>query len=389
MDFDLSDDHRILRDTVREFAEKEIAPGAALRDKEHAIETSVIKQMAKLGLLGVCVPERFGGSGMDCVASTIVTEEVSRACAGCGVFLSAHNSLCVDPILAFGSDQQKQKYLPQLASGKSIGCFSLTEPGSGSDAGAARCTAVRRDDGWHVDGSKIFVTNGKEAAVMIMFAVTDADSRHHRLSAFIVDHPSPGLKLTKLEDKLGIRCTSTAEFLYEDCVVPAANLLGDVGAGFSVALATLDGGRIGVAAQALGIAQACLSAAKDYAVTREQFKRPIGTFQAIENKIAEMVVAIEASRGLVYRAAWLKDQGRSCGYHAAQAKLFAAEACNRAATLSVQVFGGYGYCADYPVERLYRDAKITELYEGTNEIHRLVLARHLLDPAQRVWETDA
>lgn len=388
MDFEFSEDHRVLRDTLREFARGEVAPGAAERDKTHSIPDSLIKQMAELGLCGVCIPEEYGGSGMDCVASTIVVEEISKACAGCGVFLSVHNSLCVDPILEFANEEQKRKYLPGLASGEMIGCFSLTEPGSGSDAGAARCMAVEKDDGWHVDGAKIFVTNGKEADVMIVFAVTDAEDPKRRLSAFIVDSPCDGLKLTKLEDKLGIRCTSTAEFLYDDCVLPKENLLGDRGRGLRVALTTLDGGRIGIAAQALGIAEACLEASVEYANTREQFNRPIGAFQAIQTKIADMAVAVEAARGLVYRSAWLKDQGRPYAYESAQAKLFAAEACTAAANAAVQVYGGYGYCEDYPVERLYRDSKITELYEGTSEIHRLVLARGLLDPNANVWETN-
>jgi butyryl-CoA dehydrogenase len=303
------------------------------------------------------------------------------------VFLSAHNSLCVDPILQFGSSEQKQKFLPGLASGKAIGCFSLTEPGSGSDAGAARCTAELRGDSWRVNGAKIFVTNGREAKVIVLFAVTDDDPRRH-MTAFIVNQPTAGLKLVKCEEKLGIHCTSTAEFVYEDCAVPDANRLGERGRGLRVALTTLDGGRIGVAAQALGIGLGCLDAAIDYARTRQQFDRPIGSFQAIENKIAGIKVDIEAARNLIYRAAWLKDSSRPYAYEAAQAKLFASEACTRAASAAVQVFGGYGYCADYPVERLYRDAKITELYEGTSEIHRLVLARSLLDEAARVWETN-
>ncbi len=387
MDYTFTEDHRMLRDTVREFARGEVAPGSAERDKAHAIEPGLLKQMAELGLFGICIPEQYGGAGMDCVASSIVVEEISRACAGTGVFLSAHNSLCVDPILTFANEAQKKKYLPKLATGEAIGCFSLTEAGSGSDAGAARCMAILRDDGWHVDGGKIFVTNGKEAAVIILFAVTEDDPKR-RMTAFIVDQPSDGLKLVKCEHKLGIHCTSTAEFLYEDCVVPQENQLGERGAGLRVALTTLDGGRIGIAAQALGIAQASLDASVEYANTREQFNRPIGAFQAIQQRIADMQVAVEAARGLVYRAAWLKDQGRPYAYEAAQAKLFASEACCRASASAVQVFGGYGYCEDYPVERLYRDAKITELYEGTSEIHRLVLARGLLDANAKVWETN-
>ena len=293
------------------------------------------------------------------------------------VLLSANNSLCVDPILTFGTEEQKQKYLPQMASGEMIGCLSLTEPGSGSDAGAATCRAVLKDDGWHIDGTKIFVTNGKEAGVMMLIAVTDPDEPKRKLSAFIIEKSAPGLKLAKLEKKLGIRCSSTAEFVFDGCVVPKDALLGERGRGMRVALTTLNGGRIGIAAQALGIGQACLHHATKYAGTRVQFNRPIGKFQAIQNKLADMAVAVAATRALVYRAAWYKDTGRDCVQAGAMAKLFASEMCSRAANHAVQVFGGYGYCNDYPVERLLRDAKITELYEGTSEIHRLVIARTL------------
>jgi alkylation response protein AidB-like acyl-CoA dehydrogenase len=388
MDFGFSDDHRMLRDTMRDFAQNEVAPGAAERDKSHAIEASLLKQMAELGLMGICVPEEYGGSGMDCTAAAIVVEEISKACAGCGVCISAHNSLCVDPILAWGTEDQKRKYLPKLASGEAIGCLSLTEPGSGSDAGAARCMAVEKEDGWHIDGTKVFVTNGNEASVVLLAAVTDADNPKRRMSTFIIDKPSPGLSIAKLEEKLGIHCTSTAELLFEDCPVPKENMLGERGRGLRIALTTLDGGRIGIAAQALGIAEASLAAAVEYAENREQFHQPIGAFQAIQNKIADMVVQIEASRVLTYRAAWLKDMGKPYAYEAAQAKLVASETAAMAATTSLQIHGGYGYCEDYPVERYYRDAKITELYEGTSEIHRLVLARTLLDRNARVWETD-
>jgi alkylation response protein AidB-like acyl-CoA dehydrogenase len=377
MNFELGDDHRMLQESVRAFAEEALAPGAAERDHQAQMPDSLIRQLAEMGLLGIATPTEFGGAGMDTVASTIVVEETSKACAGTGVFLSAHGSLCVDPIMTFGTDAQKKKYLPPMAKGEMIGCLSLTEPGSGSDAGAATCRAVLKDDGWHITGTKIFVTNGKEAGVMVLIAVTDPDEPKRRLSAFIVEKPRPGLRVAKLEKKLGIRCTSTAELVFEDCVVPRDALLGERGRGVKVALSTLDGGRIGIAAQALGIAQACLKAATDYARTRVQFGQPIGHFQAIQNKIADMAVSVDAARLLTYRAAWYKDTGRDYMQAAAMAKLFASEACSRAANHAVQVFGGYGYCNDYPVERLLRDAKITELYEGTSEIHRLTIARTL------------
>ncbi|MHC5108441.1 MAG: acyl-CoA dehydrogenase family protein, partial [Planctomycetota bacterium] len=337
----------------------------------------LIGQLAEMGLFGITIPEKYGGAGMGCVASSIVVEEISRACAGTGVLLSAHGSLCVDPIMLFGSDEQKQKYLPKMATGECIGCLSITEPGSGSDAGAARCMAEYRDDGWLINGNKIFVTNGKEAGVMVLIAVTDPDSPKRRLSAFIVDTDAPGVRIGKLEKKMGIKCSSTAEFVFEDCIVPHDALLGERGRGLRVALTTLNGGRIGIAAQALGIGEACLEESRQYANTRVQFDRTIGHFQAIQNKIAEMAVRVEASRWLIYRAALLKDSGEDYVQQAAMAKLFAAETASKAAAEAVQVFGGYGYCQDYPVERFMRDAKICEIYEGTSEIHRLVIARSL------------
>ncbi len=377
MDFNLSDDHRLLQQQVREFAIKEVAKGAAERDRLSAMDDAFRAQLGAMGLFGISIPEAFGGAGLDTVASSIVVEEISKACAGTGVLLSAHSSLCVDPIMRFGTESQKEKHLPGLASGDTIGCLSLTEPGSGSDAGAATCRAELKDDGWHITGTKIFVTNGQEAGVMVLIAVSDPDDPKHRLSAFIVDKPRDGLRVGKLEKKLGIRCSSTAEFIFDDCVVPHDALLGERGHGLKVALTTLNGGRIGIAAQALGIAQACLYEATKYAGTRVQFNRPIGSFQAIQNKLADMAVGVEAARVLVYRAAWLKDNEKDYAQAAAMAKLFASESCSRAANHAVQVFGGYGYCNDYPVERFLRDAKITELYEGTSEIHRIVIARGL------------
>lgn len=377
MDFELDDDHRMLQEQIRGFAFREVAKGAEQRDREASMSDELRTQIAELGLFGIIIPTEYGGAGMGTVASSVVVEEISKACAGTGVLLSAHGSLCVDPILRFGTTEQKKKYLPRLASGESIGCLSLTEPGSGSDAGAATCAAVLKNDGWHITGTKIFVTNGKEAGVMVLIAVTDPNEPKRRLSAFIVEKPTQGLRIGKLEKKLGIRCSSTAEFVFEDCVVPHDALLGERGRGMRVALSTLDGGRIGIAAQALGIAQACLYESIKYARTRVQFNQPIGKFQAIQNKIADMAVGIEAARTLVYRAAWLKDTGSDYGQAAAMAKLFASEIASKAANHAVQVFGGYGYICDYPVERFLRDAKITELYEGTSEIHRLVIARGL------------
>ncbi len=378
MDFEFDDDLRMLQEQVSDFAAKVVAPGAEARDHAAEMPQELIGQLADMGLFGISIPEQYGGAGLGCDASSMIVEEISKACAGTGVLLSAHTSLCVYPIMAYGSDVQKQKYLPGMATGETIGCLSLTEPGSGSDVGAASCRAELQSDGWHINGTKIFVTNGKEAEVMVLLAVTDPNEKKHGLSAFIVDKNAPGLRTGKLEKKLGIRCSSTAEFVFEDCVIPEESLLGEKGHGLRIALSILNGGRIGIAAQALGIAQACLSEATQYANTREQFSRPIGTFQAIQNKLADMAVEIEAARVLVYRAAWRKDNDLEYVQAGAMAKLFASEACSKAANHAVQIFGGYGYCQDYPVERLLRDAKITELYEGTSEIHRIVIARSLV-----------
>jgi alkylation response protein AidB-like acyl-CoA dehydrogenase len=387
MDFELDEDHRMLREDVRKFAVQEVAPGAAERDLEARVPDELRGKMAEMGVFGIAIPEEYGGTGMGCLASSIIVEEVSRACAGCGVLISAHNSLCVDPILQFGTQEQKKKYLPKLASGEWIGCLSLTEAGSGSDMGAALCSAVLKDDGWHINGSKIFITNGGEAGVTVVLAITDPEvKKSRRLSCLIVERDTPGLRLGKLEKKLGIRCSTTAEYVYEDCVAPADNLLGQRGRGTSHALWTLDGGRIGIAAQAVGIAQACLDEASRYANTREQFGRPIGRFQAIQEKLADMAVGVAASRELLYRAAWLKDTGKDYSYIGAMAKLFASETASECANHAVQIFGGYGYCQDYPVERFLRDAKITEIYEGTSEIHRLVIARGVMAAADNNWE---
>ncbi len=381
MDFELTDDHRVLQQSLREFADERVAPGAAARDESESFPDSLREQFAEMGLFGSYVPEAYGGAEMDVLSYILIVEEISRACAASGVVISAHTSLCVDPILAFGTEAQKQKYLPRLARGEWIGCLSLTEPGSGSDAGAATCKAELKDDGWHINGRKCFVTNGGEASVMVLIAVTAPAEKRHRLSAFIVEKPCDGLSIGKLEKKLGIKCSSTAEYVFEDCVIPKDALLGEEGKGLSVALATLDGGRIGIAAQALGIAEACLEESVAYAKTREQFNRPIAQFQAIQQKLADMKVGIEAARGLIYRAAWLKQNKRPFGPEAAMAKLLASEVASKCANHAIQVFGGYGYCKDYPVERFLRDAKITEIYEGTSEIHRLVIGRNLMtDP---------
>jgi len=388
MDFEFDEDHRALQHELRSFAEKEVAPGAPDRDHEGRVPDELRTQLAEMGVFGITVPEEYGGAGMGCVASSLVVEEMSRACAGVGVMISAHNSLCVEPILKFGSDEQKAEYLPKLASGEWIGCLALTEPGSGTDMGAAACQAELRDDGWHINGTKIFITNGGDADLAVLLANSDPDNpkKSRRLSLFIVKRDTPGLTLGKLEKKLGIRCSTTAEYVFEDCVIPKENLLGTPGKGTSEALWTLDGGRIGIAAQALGIAWACLDESARYANTREQFGHPLGRFQAIQHKLADMAVGITAARELVYRAAWLKDTDGDYSYTGAMAKLFASEVASNCANHAVQIFGGYGYCEDYPVERLLRDAKITEIYEGTSEAQRMVIARGVMAAAAANWE---
>lgn len=379
MDLRLTDDQQQLQQTLRDFCDNEIAPHALHRDETGRFEDGLIAKLAELGLFGLYVPEQYGGAGLDVVSYVMMVEELSRACAATGILVSAHHSLCVDPILNFGTEAQKQKYLPKLSSGEWIGCFSLTEPGSGSDAGAARCNAVLKDDGWHINGTKCFVTNGGEASVVVLFAVTAPDSPKNRMSAFIVEkNNTKGLRVGKAEKKMGIKASSTTELVFEDAVIPKDALLGEVGKGFNIALATLDGGRLGVASQAIGISQAALDHAMKYSQTRHQFNQPIANFQAIQWKLSDMHTGIEAARMLCRRGAWMKQNKRPFGPQAAMAKLFASELSSRVCTLAVQVFGGWGYCQEYQVERLMRDAKITELYEGTSEIQRFVIARKLM-----------
>jgi len=378
VDFNLDDDQRQLRDALRSFCDGEIAPKAAERDQQACFEDGLIEKLGEMGLFGMYVPSEYGGTGLDVVSYVMAVEELSRACGATGILVSAHHSLAVDPILEYGTEQQKQKYLPKLSSGEWVGCFSLTEPGSGSDAGAARCMAVEKDDGWHIEGTKTFVTNGGEAHVIVLFAVTAPDDPRRRLSAFIVEKDTPGCRVGKKEKKLGIRASSTTELIFEDCVIPKEQLLGECGHGLRVALSTLDGGRLGVAAQAVGISQAALEASVSYSQERQQFNRPICAFQAIQWKLSDMAIGIAAARLLTYRGAWLKQNRRPYEPEAAMAKLYASEMSSRATNAAIQVFGGYGYIEEYPVERLLRDAKITELYEGTSEIQRLVIGRQLL-----------
>lgn len=382
MDFVLDKEHEQLRALVREFAERELAPGAAERDEAERFDRALFDKMADLGLTGIPWPEAYGGAGMDYLAYVIAVEEISRVDASMGVCLSAHTSLAGWPIYKFGTEAQKQKYLRPMAEGRWLGAYGLTEPGSGSDAAGMRTTARREGDHYVLNGSKVFITNGGPADVYVVFALTDPEKRAHGVTAFIVEKGMPGFSIGKKEKKMGIRASTTVELVFDNCRVPVENRLGDEGFGFKIAMMTLDGGRNGIAAQAVGIAQGAFDHARDYALSRRQFGKPIAEQQAIQFKLADMATQIEAARLLTYKAAWLESQGLPYGQASAMSKVFASDTAMRVTTEAVQIFGGYGYIREYPVERYMRDAKITQIYEGTNEIQRLVIARGILQ-AQR------
>lgn len=377
MNFQLSEEHEQLREMIRDFAVNEVAPTAAERDENETFDRAIFDKMAELGLTGIPWPEQYGGAGFDYLAYCIAVEELSRVCASTGVTLSAHTSLAGWPIFKFGNEEQKQKYLRPMAEGKKIGAYGLTEPNSGSDAGGMKTYAVKDGDDYVLNGSKIFITNGGIADIYVVFAVTDPESKHKGTSAFIVEADYPGFSVGKKESKLGIRSSPTTEIMFENCRVPKENLLGEEGEGFIVAMKTLDGGRNGIAAQAVGIAQGALDAAVEYAKERVQFGKPIAANQGVSFKLADMATATEASRLLTYQAAWLESNDLPYGKASAMAKLMAGDTAMSVTTEAVQIFGGYGYTKDYPVERFMRDAKITQIYEGTQEIQRLVISRML------------
>jgi len=374
MIFDLTDEQKMIQDMARDFAAKEVAPKAAEIDKNHRYPAELVAKMAELGLMGMMVPEDQGGAGMDTVSYVIALEEISAACASTGVIMSVNNSLVCDPLQRNCTPEQVEKFLKPLASGQKLGCFGLTEPNAGSDAAGQKTTAALDGDSWVLNGSKNFITNGNEADTAIVFAMTDKEQGTRGISAFIVEKGTPGFSVGKLEDKLGICGSSTAELVFQDCRIPKDNLLGKVGEGFKIAMVTLDGGRIGIASQALGIARAALTAAKQHALDRVQFGKPIARLQAIQWMIADMATRLDSARLLAYRAAYLKDKKVRFSREAAMAKLAASEAAMWISTKAIQVLGGYGYTKEYPVERNFRDAKITEIYEGTSEIMRLVIA---------------
>lgn len=378
MNFLLTEEQEMIRKMVRDFAKKEVEPTAAERDEEERFDREIFDKMAALGLTGIPWPEEYGGIGADYMSYVIAVEELSRVCASVGVTLSAHTSLAGWPIYKFGTEEQKQTYLRALAEGTKIGAYGLTEPGSGSDAAAMKTTAVLDGDDYVINGSKIFITNGGIADIYVVFAVTEPELRHKGVTAFIVDGDAPGFSVGKKEKKLGIRSSPTTEIIFEDCRVPKENMLGSLGEGFKIAMMTLDGGRNGIAAQAVGIAQGALDASVEYAKARKQFGKSIGAQQGIAFKLADMATKIEASRLLTYQAAWKESEGLSYGKESAMSKLFAGDTAMEVTTEAVQVFGGYGYTKEYPVERFMRDAKITQIYEGTNEIQRLVISKMLL-----------
>jgi butyryl-CoA dehydrogenase len=375
MNFELTEEQNLIRETVRDFAVNEIAPSAKERDEEERFDRELMfDKLGELGLTGIVFPEQYGGAGADYISYAIAVEELSRVCASTGVTLSAHLSLCANPIYMFGTEEQKQQFLVPLAEGSKMGAFGLTETSAGSDAGGTKTTAVLDGDEWVLNGSKIFITNGKEAEVYIVLARTDKEAqKHHGISAFIVEKGSPGFSFGKKEEKMGIRSSPTYELVFENCRIPKENLLGEEGKGFKVAMKTLDGGRIGIAAQALGIAQGALDAAVDYAKERKQFDTPIAAFQGVQFQLADMYTQVEAARLVVYNAAYRASAGLSYSTESAMAKLFASETAMKVATQGVQIHGGYGYTREFPAERMMRDAKITEIYEGTSEIQRLVI----------------
>ncbi len=378
MDFLLTEEQLMLKEMVEKFAKDKILPVASENERNHLFPTEIIKEAGELGLMGVAYPTEYGGAGMDFVSYFLAVEAVSRYCASTGVIISAHSSLVCDPIFNFGTEEQKQKYLPGLLSGQKIGSFSLTESGAGSDAGATKTTAKFVDGRWLLNGSKIFATNGKEADVFILLASTEPEKKTRGVTAFIVEKDTPGYSIGKVERKLGIRSSSTAEIVLENVELPAENMLGELNQGFKISMITLDGGRLGIASQALGIARASLEDSVKYSKERYQFDQPIANFQAIQWMLADMKTEYDAAWLLTYRASLMKDKKMNYSAAAAMAKLKSSEVAMDAARKAIQIHGGYGYTEDFNVERYYRDAKITEIYEGTSEIQRLVIARDLL-----------
>jgi butyryl-CoA dehydrogenase len=378
MDFTLTEEQKMLRDMARDFAQKELVPNAPKWDEESTFPAEAVKKMAELGLMGIMTPPELGGAGMSMLSYVIALEEISAGCASTAVTMSVNNSLYLGCVGKWGTDAQKKKYMPEFAQGQKLGAYALSEPGTGSDAANQKTTAVLKGDKYVLNGTKNFITNGPNADAMVVYAMTDKEKKYKGISAFIVEKGFPGYSVGKKEHKLGIRASSTSSIILDNCEVPKENLLSGEGNGFTVALDTLDAGRIGIATQALGIARAAMEVAVKYSQEREAFGQPINAFEGIQWKIADMAMNIEAARLMIWRAAWMKDNGQKITKEAAMAKLFASEMANFVAKEAVQILGGYGYCKEYPVERYFRDAKITEIYEGTSEVQRIVIARNVL-----------
>jgi len=380
MEFNVPKTHELFRQMIREFVENEVKPIAAEVDEEERFPIETVEKMAKIGIMGIPIPKQYGGAGGDNLMYAMAVEELSKACGTTGVIVSAHTSLGTWPILKFGNEKQKQKYLPKMASGEWIGAFGLTEPNAGTDAAGQQTMAVQDPETgeWILNGAKIFITNAGYAHVYVVFAMTDKSKGLKGISAFIVEAGTPGFSIGKKEMKLGIRGSATCELIFENCRIPKENLLGDKGKGFKIAMMTLDGGRIGIASQALGIAAGALDEAINYAKERKQFGRSLAQFQNTQFQIANLDVKVEAARLLVYKAAWRESNNLPYSLDAARAKLFAAETAMEVTTKAVQIFGGYGYTREYPVERMMRDAKITEIYEGTSEVQRMVIAANII-----------
>lgn len=376
--FDLSEEHLMIRDMVRKFAENEVAPGASARDRSQEFPLEICRKLGELGLLGINTPPEYGGAGMDPISYAIVIEELSKACASTGVVAAVQNTLAQLPIYGFAPEELKKRYLPDLASGKKIGAYCLTEPSSGSDAGSLQSTARRDGEHYSLDGQKLFVTNGVAADVYVVYANVDKSKGHKGITAFVVERNFPGFKIVRKEEMLGVRASGTVQVGFENCKVPVSNRIGEEGEGMKIALATLDSGRISIAAQALGIAQGAFEAAFKYSKERHQFGKPISSFQFIQGMLVEMHTEIEAARLLTYMASYLKHQGKKFTKEASMCKYFASTMVVKVTSMALQVHGGYGYTKDYAVERFYRDARVTEIYEGTSEVQKMVIARQLL-----------
>lgn len=377
MDFALNEEQMMMQAMVRDFVREEVAPQGVIADEKHEFPVRIIKKMGELGLMGIPIPEEYGGAGADFLSYILAIEEIAKGCASTAVILAVHTSVGSFPILYFGTEEQKRRYLPKLGSGEMIGAFALTEANAGSDASSLQTTARRDGDYYVLNGSKRFITNAGYAGVYTVMASTDKSKGSYGITAFLVDKDTPGFKIGKIEEKMGLNGSSTAELIFEDAYVPVENRLGEEGEGFKVAMSLLDGGRIGIGAQALGIAEAAFEAALAYSQERVQFKQPIGQFQGIQFMLADMATQIEAARLLVYNAAALRMAGLPYAKEASMAKMFASDMAVKVTTDAVQIFGGYGYCREYKVERYMRDAKITQIYEGTNQIQRLVIAKNL------------